>query len=500
MDSLLNYLNQPIPDAKQIETYNSLALELVAHDTVAARSYALKALDLANKINDTTGKALAYNRLGIIAYSKGKFSRAMEFYHKNLVLRMAQRDSSGIASTYLNMGNVHKRKGEYVEALDLYYRGLRYCRSNSPTDLRDLSSLHRFIAITLITQGNTEKGEEHYLQALFFSKKSGVPESLASTYLDIGNFNALNGDLQKALANYAEASSIMEKINDKSGLAVVSNSMGNVHLQKEEYESSRKMYSKSIELRKEIGDAHGVALGYNNMGTSYAWEGLHKKALEEFEKGGQIAMEAGLRDELARSWENSSYSYEALGEYKKAFLAYYSFDSISNILLNESNSWQINELQVQYDTEKKERQIESLQQKEALQQALAQKRETQMKAMLAGLALLLGLGAALVFAYRQKQKANALLNEQKQLVEKREKEKELLLRELNHRVKNNLQVIASMLSLQSFQLEDKKAVEAVKEGQSRVEAMFLIHERLYRDEQVTHIDMEHYINQLLNST
>ncbi len=499
IDSLQRYLGTVADEQLRTETYNKLAWQFIEHDTLAARSYALKALELARKNRDTTGEALAYNRLGLIAYIQGKYDRAMVLYHKNLTLRLAQQDSSGIASTYLNIGNVYNRQGESVKALDLFYKGLRFCESASSAVLRDQASLHSAIAYTLLQEGKKDKAEEHYLQALFYSKKSGIPESMASTYLDIGNFNARNGDFTKALANYERASSIMERIGDKSGLAGVSNSMGNVLLQNNRFEGSREKYSKTIRLREEMGDAYGIANGYNNMGTSYAWEGQHQKALEEFEKGLAIADESGFQSLQAMFWENKSYSYEGLGNYKEAFLAYYHFDSISNIMLNEANARQVNELQVQYDTEKKQRQIESLQQKEALQDVLAQKRETQMKALIAGLLLLMGLGVALVFAYRQKQKANALLNEQKLLVEKREKEKELLLRELNHRVKNNLQVIASMLSLQSFQLEDKKAVEAVKEGQSRVEAMFLIHERLYRDEQVTHIDMEHYIQQLLSS-
>ncbi|HAD97166.1 MAG TPA: hypothetical protein DCG19_07145 [Cryomorphaceae bacterium] len=499
IDSLKHYLGNSLPDGDKIEAYNILAWELADHDTSAARSYANKALKLARENNDTTGQALAYNRLGRLAYFQGSFSTAMDLYNKNLALRLAQKDTSGIASTYLNMGNVYNRQGEYAKALDLFYKGLKFCESSTSTILRDQASLHGAIGYTLLEQGNRDKGEEHFLQALFYSKKSGIKESMASAYLDMGNFHARGGDLKRALANYEDASAIMERIGDKTGLAAVWNSMGNTHLQKEEYKEARLMYSKSIALRKEVGDAHGIALGHNSMGTSYAWEGLHKEALTEFDISARVAREAGLRDDLARALENKSYSYEALGEYKKAFLTYYSFDSISNIILNEASNRHVNELQVQYDTEKKERQIESLQQKEALQKAEAQKRNTQIKALIAGLVLFIGLGAALVFAYRQKQKANRLLNEQKLLVEKREKEKELLLRELNHRVKNNLQVIASMLSLQSFQLEDQKAVEAVKEGQSRVEAMFLIHERLYRDDQVTHIDMDHYIKQLLSS-
>ncbi len=498
IDSLQAILKNNPANQERVIAYNQLALELIGHDTAQALFYASKALNLAKSIGSTSEEAIAYNRLGMLSFAKGDYEQALQRYNENLSLRLKQGDTNGIASTYLNIGNVYKHQGEYVTATDFYLKGLRLFKE-SHDFFETRAGLHQAVAETYVYQRKPDEAKWHYNEGLAFSKKTNDPKFEANAYLSVGNFYARQGNLKMALDYQNRASQIMQQVGYTKGLALVWNSMGNIYLQQEQYEASREMYFQSLEQNKKMGSANGMAFAYNNIGTSYAWEGRHAEALSEFEKGLAIAKEAGLQDLQAGFWENMSYSYEALGDYKKAFLAYFSFDSISNILLNEASARQVNELQVQYDTEKKQRQIESLQQKEALQEAKAERRETQMKALVAGLLLFIGLGAALIFAYRQKQKANQLLNQQKELVEKREKEKELLLRELNHRVKNNLQVIASMLSLQSFQLEDQKAVEAVKEGQSRVEAMFLIHERLYRDDQVTHIDMEHYIKQLLSS-
>ncbi len=77
------------------------------------------------------------------------------------------------------------------------------------------------------------------------------------------------------------------------------------------------------------------------------------------------------------------------------------------------------------------------------------------------------------------------------------REKEILLKEVHHRVKNNLQVVASMLRLQSGYLEDRKAKAMFEDSQRRVESMSLIHEKLYRSKDLARIDFREYIDSLV---
>ena len=77
-------------------------------------------------------------------------------------------------------------------------------------------------------------------------------------------------------------------------------------------------------------------------------------------------------------------------------------------------------------------------------------------------------------------------------------EKEWLLKEIHHRVKNNLQIVMSLLNSQSAYIDNEPALTAIHDSQHRVHAMSLIHQKLYSSENVSSIDMSLYIRELVS--
>lgn len=103
----------------------------------------------------------------------------------------------------------------------------------------------------------------------------------------------------------------------------------------------------------------------------------------------------------------------------------------------------------------------------------------------------------LKLSQRELDQKNLLLGNLNINQEKLLKEKEWLVREVQHRVKNNLQMVTSLLYSQSVYLEDAAAVQAIKDSLRRMHAMSLIHQKLYQDENTTTIAVAEYISDLV---
>ncbi len=222
----------------------------------------------------------------------------------------------------------------------------------------------------------------------------------------------------------------------------------------------------------------------------------------------------------------------AQANYSSALRYYQRYSALKDSLLNEKSSQQMAELDIRYQSHQKEQALQ-LRQKDIrmlTQQNHAQ--QTQRNAFIGGTLLLAALLGVSYNRYRLKQRSNQLLEAQQRILQAHQqeidhkneslsllvseknsllvqkdnllveqerllKEKERLLLEIHHRVKNNLQVVMSLLNSQANYLSDQGALSAIQQSQHRVQAMALIHQKLYQSEGISRIPMPDYIAELV---
>jgi two-component system, sensor histidine kinase PdtaS len=171
----------------------------------------------------------------------------------------------------------------------------------------------------------------------------------------------------------------------------------------------------------------------------------------------------------------------------------YFYDSLSNL----DQRTKLDGLTLQYATAKKDENISLL-----MQQALAQKTELRQNKltrniMIVGTALLLIIVGLLFRQYKIKQRTNKEANIANAALVHMVEEKEWLLKEIHHRVKNNLQIVVSLLNTQSKYLVNDEAVAAMSESRHRMQAMSLIHQKLYSSDNLALVNMPNYIKELV---
>ena len=184
--------------------------------------------------------------------------------------------------------------------------------------------------------------------------------------------------------------------------------------------------------------------------------------------------------------------FEQLGLPDSALAHYRLHAAWKDSIFNEERSAQVAELKERYESGKKDAELER-------NRATLEQNAFEKKALGAGALLLLLAGVFAFRAYRIRKRSSEQLAQKNAVIEQALKEKELLLREIHHRVKNNLQVISSLLSIQSRGITDLKAREAVRDSRDRVKSMALIHQDLYKEDDLTGIDLPTYVNKLARS-
>lgn len=175
-------------------------------------------------------------------------------------------------------------------------------------------------------------------------------------------------------------------------------------------------------------------------------------------------------------------------------------DSIFNLeKLKQSTA-----LQLQFETDKKDKNIKLLTQQGKLQEIKIQNEKVLRYIFIGSVVALILFLALLYKSFRIKKRKSEVLELQRKQIDKQNEqlkkllaEKEWLVKEIHHRVKNNLQIVISLLNTQSAYLDNEDALMAIQNSQHRMYAMSLIHQKLYQSDNLSTIDMSWYIYELI---
>jgi two-component sensor histidine kinase len=194
-----------------------------------------------------------------------------------------------------------------------------------------------------------------------------------------------------------------------------------------------------------------------------------------------------------------------LGKYISAITHYQLYKALSDSSLNESKNKHIGQLEIEYETDKKDINIKLLEKERVLQQVELTRANNTRKWIVGAILLLSVITILLVNYSRLKQRTNKKLRFQQKEIEKKNmslehllNEKDWLVKEIHHRVKNNFHTVMGLLGTQSGYLKNKEAIGAITESQHRVQAMSLIHQKLYQSDNLSAIYMPDYVRELVD--
>ena len=487
-------------DAKAVFARADSAAHL--HDDKALQLYA-QSLRLAQKEGNYDIEFNALYRTGVFYDIIGKGDRALFFLKKATTVALISKKWMDVAKAKNSIGVVEFRAGNYTNSLKHYFDALKGAEQANDSSLifkitNNIGHVYFYIDL--------QRAMPYYEKNLAFSRAMRDSDAVGECYLNIANvYNNLQKHdsalfyYQKSLVMNMGEEQLYTRANILQNMATSERNLGRLT-------EAEKHFNESKTLFEKFEDKEGIAQSYVNLGTLFSKQKKWGQARAYFQKA--LALSEALN-----SKEGQRYSYEGLievestqGNYQKAFDYSQRLSEIKNQLLNNEIAAAVAKMEAVYQNEKKQLQIENLNKETILQQKEIDRKSAEIKLqnfqkMWFAIAFILAflIAGIILFAYFQKQKANRSLNEKNNVIQRSLEEKELLMKEIHHRAKNNLQVVSGLLSMQSLRLHDEKSKDAMLEATNRVKSMALIHEQLYQPGAQTDLDVRTYMEELSNS-
>lgn len=532
-------------DSTQVKEWLVQVDKLLTKNPGEAVLVAKKALLLSEKIQYLAGQANSNVRLANVYLSKNEQLTALSFLEnaKQLLLRLS--DDTQLAKVYKSIGDIYSFRSNLRAASDNYREASILFRKTGQMKLlnecqdamgniaiesgRTTGAISIFRRSLIVkTNLNDNKGiiqtnlvlsklyltEKNYDSALFFNKEvkrlaGDDKESQAAATIDELIIFSFQGKLKEAnevrreaellvsqqsnpsnrikllaaITNYymAQKNNVMVEKYFDSTAALISDSrsvemaasglqlLADMSSQNEDYKTAYRMMKSMNRYKDQFRNENMERISAEMK--NYAEAGLKEKEIEYLNLVNKLKQEQLSKEELRRMallreniLKDSSLAKQEL---------------LMAAMQTESN--------LRNDQLTKEKELsQSLSRENELKQKMLNGERRNKRLLWLGIGALAMLGMVIFYQYRKQRIKNSIINKQSA-------ELEVLNKEIHHRVKNNLQVISSMLDLQSQTLNDDKATAIIKEGIQRVQSMAFIHQNLYQGIAVNGVNMNEYI-------
>jgi two-component sensor histidine kinase len=406
---------------------------------------------------------------------------------------LAKKDTLLMAEAYYLYGKVYGAANNYLKAKNYFLQSLRILEKRG--DSYHLGRLYCRMSILETDQSNTAQALKYARSALpifqRISSQKGLMEAhnhIGQIYMIIcsGNLNNShrNPVCDSALYYHNKGLQIAYQLRDTNAIIGSNNTLGELYrLQRSpkligHYQIILKHYRKSGKKHQEAITLLELAKGYLNFGQLDQAYILAKEAEKIYNqlRIREAKTEMGFIDFYDKY-------YRGRKDWEKAYKHIRILADMERNQLLADRDGAVSRLAVEYDTEKKEVQLKNQQNELKFSKQIQQNQ----RRFLAALSILfLGAIAATTIFYRLFRK-NLRLSQQNAT----------LVREQNHRVKNNLQLVSSLLSLQANRLTDEAAKTAVEDSQLRIEVMAILHRKLYDGDHLAMVNMSEFIKELV---
>ncbi|MEN8121328.1 MAG: tetratricopeptide repeat protein [Bacteroidota bacterium] len=409
--------------AKNIEELKTLYLENQKTNPFLATEYAAQALQLALEKNDSIEIAIVLNYLGDCYFGRKAYSMALDNYFKSFKIFQQFDRQKDVAFSLIDIGNIY-----FVQSLSSIALG--YFESAKEIfdilkDKKGLALVYDKIGFVLLEQDEEDEALKYFINSHYFRKSLRDPELLALSNQNIAEVYLEREEFEKAISFLNDALENFKDDKYQLNIADIEMKIGDIYNYDEKYVTAIIYYQNALKIHKEYEHQHEIALLNNRIASTYFNKKKYSKSKRYCISALNIAYDYDYIDIKAESYLLMAKILEQTKNIKKAYEFQKRYARVTDSIIEAKQISQSAEMQVSYEIQQQENEIEILTKDKELNNATIAKQRA-IGVGIGGGALFLLVFA--IFLYRSnlhKQKTNKILTQQKKDIEDKNDELEI---------------------------------------------------------------------------
>jgi len=383
-------------DPQSVEQFLELADQLVRNDPPLSLEYARQALILSREKRDIEILVRSLFLVGELLMRSANRNEALPYFEEGIQIAHSSGFRKFSADGHYYLSRYHESASEYGDALYHIREALAIFEELGlePNMANSYNSMGRIYQ----ELGDFSTSLSNLFEGLRINERLGRKTGMAISYTIIGNTYLNTGNYAEAIRYFHEAFSMDEEMEDKTGIMISKLNLGAAYQRNEDYDTAMKFHMEALELARELSYPEDEAIILGNIGSSYRKLGFPEDGLSNMLEALEImretdynsaatlnniteayldlnnyeqALEFSLlaeqmgkeRNDLSRlryTYRNMSEAYEGLGNFELANKALKLYISTKDSLFTTEREKQINQLQILYETEKRDQMISML--------------------------------------------------------------------------------------------------------------------------------------------
>jgi serine phosphatase RsbU (regulator of sigma subunit)/tetratricopeptide (TPR) repeat protein len=419
IDSIKTFLQTAKEDTVKANGLNELARAYLfeRNDFTNLYKYATQLLTLSQKLHFKKGIAYGYLNTAVYFKSKGEYKTSLEFDFRSLKLMREIGNKKGESSCYIGIGQNYIDLGNYPEATNYTLRGIKM--KEEIDDKRGVATGYNNLGNIFLYQNKFQEALHYQLISLKIKQEINDKVGMGMSYNNLGLVYYSQLKLDTALIYLKKALQIKEDLKDKIGMSTTYTNIGNIYFEQKNWDEALRYQIKSLNVSEEASNKRGLLTAFNAIGSIYEQKKDYPAAINYYNKTLSISKEIDMKQGILEGYKSLSSVYKASKQFENSLKYFNMYHEVKDSLLNKENFKQLAELNTRYETDKKEKEILLLTKDQLLNAKIIKQQQLVRWGLTAGLGLLIISIISIYRRYRFKQKANIILEKQKEEIQQK---------------------------------------------------------------------------------